>query len=275
MNVTEQQMKAAGYEVHTGNHGPRGDLHSPFVCHAPEPAILYRLKNSLTCFGAHRGSWSGMNLMLLFVMFLQRGDDMLLKLICRLGGWKGLGPVYWAPCCYSSPYFKNEDSAPAMLKGVLDAISHEEYNYAVELRHKSWLAQNEREIEHDIKETLRERNVANVMIDGPGLHESTEQLADHAYVRFHGRNYDIWYKEEKENDHMLDRYDYLYRKDQLEPWVPQIKKVESETSKVVVYFNNHARSKSVRNAFLLMDMLSIEHKTKEIQSQDQFTLGEF
>ena len=27
-----------------------------------------------------------------------------------------------------SPYFKNEDSALAMLKGVLDAVSHEEYN---------------------------------------------------------------------------------------------------------------------------------------------------
>jgi superfamily II DNA or RNA helicase len=35
----------------------------------------------------------------------------------------------------------------------------------------------------------------------------------------------------------------------------------------MVYFNNHARSKSVRNAFLLMDMLSIEHKSKEIMLQ--------
>ncbi|MDD1751923.1 MAG: DUF72 domain-containing protein [Methanotrichaceae archaeon] len=174
-----------------------------------------------------------------------------------------------------SPYFKNEGSALATLKGVLDAISHEKYDYAVELRHRSWLAENEKEIESDIQEVLRERNVANVMIDGPGLHVVTEQLADHAYVRFHGRNYDIWYKGEKEDDHRLDRYDYLYKKELFEPWVPRIKKAESEASKVMVYFNNHARSKSVRNAFLLMDMLSIEHKAKEIQLQDQFTLGEF
>jgi hypothetical protein len=39
---------------------------------------------------------------------------------------------------------------------------------------------------------------------------------------------------------------------------------------VRIYFNNHARAKSVRNAFLLMDMLLIEHKQKEIKSQDQF-----
>jgi hypothetical protein len=41
------------------------------------------------------------------------------------------------------------------------------------------------------------------------------------------------------------------------------------------YFNSHARAKSVRNAFLLMDMLLIEHTEKEIQLQERFTLGEF
>jgi uncharacterized protein YecE (DUF72 family) len=57
--------------------------------------------------------------------------------------------------------------------------------------------------------------------------------------------------------------------------VPLIKAAELKEAKVRVYFNNHARSKSVRNAFLLMDMLLIEHKSKKIQLQDQFTLGEF
>ena len=102
-----------------------------------------------------------------------------------------------------------------------------------------------------------------------------EQTANHAYVRFHGRNYDIWYTGEKEDDHRLNRYDYLYKKEQLESWVPRIKEAELKAAKLRIYFNNHARSKSVRNAFLLMDMLAIEHKHKEIQLQDQFTLGEF
>jgi len=31
---------------------------------------------------------------------------------------------------------------------------------------------------------------------------------------------------EKEDDHRLDRYDYLYSRDQLNPWVPQIKDAE-------------------------------------------------
>jgi len=44
---------------------------------------------------------------------------------------------------------------------------------------------------------------------------------------------------------------------------------------VRIYFNNHARAKSIRNGFLLMDMLLIDHKQKEIKLQDQFTLGKF
>jgi uncharacterized protein YecE (DUF72 family) len=174
-----------------------------------------------------------------------------------------------------SPYFMNEGSALDDFEGVLDAVSHQEFDYAVEFRHNSWLDEGRKEIDPAALEVLRERNVANVLIDGPGLHLGTGQTANHSYLRFHGRNYDIWYKGEKENDHRLDRYDYLYSRDQLDSWVPQIKEAEQKTVKVRIYFNNHARAKSVRNAFLLMDLLLIEHKEKEIKLQDQFTLGEF
>jgi putative transposase len=49
---------------------------------------------------------------------------------------------------------------------------------------------------------------------------------------------------------------------------------ELKESKLRIYFNNHARAKSVRNAFLLTDMLLIEHMQKEDKMLDQFTLGE-
>jgi uncharacterized protein YecE (DUF72 family) len=174
-----------------------------------------------------------------------------------------------------SPYFKNKGSALNNLKSILDVVSYQDFNYAVEFRHNSWLDESKKEMNAATLDALRERNVANVLIDGPGLHVGSGQTANHAYLRFHGRNYDIWYRDEKEDDHRLDRYDYLYSRDQLEPWVPQIKEAELKEAKVRIYFNNHARAKSVRNAFLLMDMLLIEHKQKKIKSQDQFTLGEF
>lgn len=174
-----------------------------------------------------------------------------------------------------SPCFKNGPSSLSMLKSVIDAVSCQEYDYAVEFRHSSWLEMSRKRIDPAVLDVLRDRNVAIVFIDGPGSHAGDELTADHAYIRFHGRNCDIWYKGEKEDDHRLNRYDYLYSKDQLEPWVPRISRAELKAAKVRVYFNNHARSKSVRNAFQLMDMLLIEHRSKEIRLQDQFTLGEF
>lgn len=179
-----------------------------------------------------------------------------------------------------SPYFHRDRMALQLLADLLDGISPGKYSYAVEFRHHSWLNDRRKRSEDSVREALQERNVAEVMIDGPGAtagSEDADPTADHAYFRLHGRNCDIWYKgdEERGEDHRLNRYDYLYRAEQLDDWVPRIKRAELKAAQVRVYFNNHARAKAVRNAFQLMDMLSIEHKCKEIHLQDQFTLGEF
>ncbi len=174
-----------------------------------------------------------------------------------------------------SPYFKNEPQSLETLKRVLDSVDHSEIDYAVEFRHRSWLDASGREVVPEALEILRERNVANVLIDGPGFPITRIETADHAYLRFHGRNYDIWYREEKEDDFRINRYDYLYTKQQLEPWIPRIHEAEKDFNKVRVYFNNHGRSKSAKNAFDLMDLLAIPHKDKEIRLQDQHTLANF
>ncbi len=174
-----------------------------------------------------------------------------------------------------SPYFQNTGAAQQMLAAVLDGLSFRDYDYAVEFRHRSWQEAGTLEIDPSAMQILKDRNVANVLVDGPGLHARNASRADHSYFRFHGRNYDIWYRKEKEDDFRLDRYDYLYSKEQLDPWVPRIKEAELKARAVRVYFNNHARSKSVKNAFLLMDLLMLPHEQREIKLQNQFTLGNF
>lgn len=82
-----------------------------------------------------------------------------------------------------------------------------------------------------------------------GPHFGRELTANHAYLRIHGHNYDIWYRGEKKDDHRLDRYNYLYKEEQLETWIPRIKEAELQAAKVRIFFNSHARAKSVRNAF--------------------------
>lgn len=125
---------------------------------------------------------------------------------------------------------------------------------------------------------MRTTTAANMLLDGPSQPVTKEQTANRAYVRFHGRNADIWFGQEKEEeDHRLNRYDYLYEKKQLDPWVPSMNEAAIKAAKVRVYFNNHARAKAIKNAFQLMDMLLGEHahKHKDIKLQNQFMLGEF
>ena len=176
-----------------------------------------------------------------------------------------------------SPYFQNTVAAQQILEAVLDALSFRDHDYAVEFRHHTWQEEGTEEIDSNVMQILKDRNVANVLVDGPGLHARNASHADHSYFRLHGRNYDIWYKKEneKEDDFRLDRYDYLYNKEQLDPWVPHIKEAELKARAVRVYFNNHARSKSVKNAFQLMDLLMLPHESREIRLQNQFTLGNF
>jgi uncharacterized protein YecE (DUF72 family) len=174
-----------------------------------------------------------------------------------------------------SPYFKNEGSAIKALASLLDVVSCDKYPYAVEFRHRSWLDDSGRDIVPEALDLLQNHNVADVIVDGPGFPITSRITADHSYLRFHGRNYDIWYSDESEDDYRLNRYDFLYSEEQLGPWVQRMIKAEDSTRNVRVYFNNHGRSKAVKNAFQMMDLLSIPHREKEIQLQDQMTLGSF
>ncbi|MEM0448290.1 MAG: DUF72 domain-containing protein [Methanomassiliicoccales archaeon] len=174
-----------------------------------------------------------------------------------------------------SPYFKKDSRSMAVLDATLEALDTQAYHYAVEFRHRSWLGEEGKEIDPEALDLLKRNKAATVMVDGPGFPVIKATTAEHAYIRFHGRNYDIWFREEGEEDHRLNRYDYLYTKEQLWPWVPRIQEAARDHEKVRIYFNNHGRSKAVRNAFDLMDMLGIPHKAREIRLQDQYTLGNF
>ena len=153
----------------------------------------------------------------------------------------GLGAVL----LQMSPSFHNTGDSFETLSRFLGSLSVGEFHYALEFRHKSWLSDK---------------------------HHLT---SDSAYVRFHGRNFDIWYHDEKEDDERIDRYDYLYSDDQLQPWVPRIKEMEEQVSRVRVFFNNHGRAKSAKNALELMDMLNLPHKAKSVHVQDQAKIDEF
>ena len=175
-----------------------------------------------------------------------------------------------------SPYFKLEErESLGKLRALFQMLHTDVYDYAVEFRHRSWLNEKHNELSADALEALQEFGVANVIVDGPGFPMTRSLTAKHAYVRFHGRNYDIWYKDEDEDDYRINRYDFLYTLDQLEVWKPRLAEIVANSTTARIYFNNHGRAKAVKNAFQMMDLLSIPHEAKDVDIQDQKKLGEF
>jgi uncharacterized protein YecE (DUF72 family) len=175
-----------------------------------------------------------------------------------------------------TPYFKFDGrESLGKLRGLLQTLKTDVYDYAVEFRHRSWLNDRGNELTADVLETLQEFKVANAIVDGPGFPITRSLTAKHAYVRFHGRNYDIWFKDEPEDDYRINRYDYLYTHEQLEPWVPRLGEAIANSDKARIYFNNHGSAKAVKNAFQMMDLLGIPHEERDIDIQDQKRLGEF
>jgi uncharacterized protein YecE (DUF72 family) len=175
-----------------------------------------------------------------------------------------------------TPYFRLEArESLGRLRTLFQMLNTDGFDYAVEFRHRSWLNERGNELASDALETLQEFRVANVIVDGPGFPVTRSLTAKHAYVRFHGRNYDIWFKDDAEDDYRINRYDYLYTPDELAPWVPRLREIVSNSESARIYFNNHGRAKAVKNAFQMMTLLEIPHKEKDIEIQDQKKLGEF
>ena len=120
----------------------------------------------------------------------------------------------------------------------------------VEFRHYSW-------VRKATWEFLRSLNLGYVCIDAPKLKgligSEIVCTAEVAYIRFHGRNAAKWWKHEQ----AYERYDYLYSKEEIQEWLPGIKKLSDEARRVFVAFNNHYRGQAVQNARLLRELLSI------------------
>ena len=125
------------------------------------------------------------------------------------------------------------------------------YPLAVEVRHASWDMPG-------FYGMLHENRAAFCNIDQPVFKNSIKPSAvstspEFAYVRFHGRNYENWFREGAGRD---DRYDYLYAKDELGDWIERIKELGQKSGKVYVITNNHYRGQALANALQIRNMIT-------------------
>jgi len=73
-----------------------------------------------------------------------------------------------------------------------------------------------------------------------------------AYIRFQGRNRSLWVQGDGSAQH-----DYLYSRAELEAAVPDIRRLEQESDRVLVFMSNHWRGQAVVNARMLLELLNI------------------
>jgi len=146
--------------------------------------------------------------------------------------------------------FKNDIDDRHYLNQLVERFK--DYPLVVELRHESW--NNPR-----VLQTLEDLNVGLCDIDQPlfsnSIKPSAEVTSAIGYIRLHGRNYQNWFREEAS---VVERYDYLYSRDELEPWINRIKEVSDKAKQTFVITNNHARGQSLVNAFEILAELEEE-----------------
>jgi uncharacterized protein YecE (DUF72 family) len=129
---------------------------------------------------------------------------------------------------------------------------------AVELRHREW---TESEETSAIRRLMEEQHVAWTMIDEPRFKTSIRHVpltSDVAYFRFHGRNYESWWRHAEAED----RYNYLYTPEEQHEIAADVREVANHTHATYAFYNNHFGAKAVVNALQLQLMLD-QPKPKE------------
>ncbi|MFC1629275.1 DUF72 domain-containing protein [Gemmatimonadota bacterium] len=87
---------------------------------------------------------------------------------------------------------------------------------------------------------------------GESLKNTEEVTASTGYLRLHGQNIENWFREDA---NVVERYDYLYDPEELEPWAEAIERLAPKLSRLFIIFNNHYRGQAPANALELLARL--------------------
>jgi uncharacterized protein YecE (DUF72 family) len=124
---------------------------------------------------------------------------------------------------------------------------------AVEFRHPSWTATERART--DTLRFLRDHEFAYVSLDAPaqsGLLPFLAATADDAYIRFHGRNGENWFKR---NVSAAQRFKSFYSERELAEWAGRLKEL-SGVRRAFAIFNNCYSNFGIMNATTMRAMLA-------------------
>lgn len=150
---------------------------------------------------------------------------------------------------YPWSFRNSEESRDRLTKLFTD---FDGYPLALEVRHSTF--QND-----EFFQFLNGHGVSWVNVDQPLFHDSVKPAGvttgPIGYARLHGRNYEKWFA----HGESWERYNYLYSKEELAPWVDRIQNMAQEKETYVVT-NNHFRGQAIINAVELEASVGMEAK---------------
>ena len=128
--------------------------------------------------------------------------------------------------------------------------------FAVELRNASWF--NEKNAERTLR-FLGDNRIPFVIVDEPqGMKSSIPPIVavtspELAVVRFHGRRAETW---EKQGIPVVERFRYLYDREQLAEWAPRLREAAAQARETHVLMNNCYSNYGATNARELAALLA-------------------
>ncbi len=144
-------------------------------------------------------------------------------------------PVFFYP---SADSWRHIDYCISGLEGI-EAV--------IEFRNSAWITE-------ETFKKLEQMKVSYCAVDEPDLPRLVKfqprVTGPVGYLRFHGRNKE-WF-----NAPLEVRYDYLYTKEELQPFVSEINNMAKQCDKMYVFFNNCHAGSAVKNAMDLKGLNS-------------------
>jgi len=136
---------------------------------------------------------------------------------------------------------------------------HPDDSVVVEFRHRSW---SQPDHLPRVLDLLREAGLSLCVVDEPevgsGSFPTLLEVTDARLlvIRFHGRNRSTWYRSGPTS---ADRFDYLYREDELREWRAPILELSEKVAQLHVLFNNNRANYAVVNGLQMAALLGLAY----------------
>jgi uncharacterized protein YecE (DUF72 family) len=149
------------------------------------------------------------------------------------------------------PFFTYRAANFSTLERIRERLPEAEF--AIEFRHPSWIGQPDAHAA--TRDFLRDHRMLLVATDAPAAPSipqlPLEAIGADAYVRFHGRNLENWFKRDIS---VAERYQYLYSERELGEWADRLKQIRG-VRRAFAIFNNCYSNFGVMNAATMASMV--------------------